>query len=157
MRESPGLSAPAGGLRSNIGARTPISSVSPRECRARSCCAVGLANLDVFDRERLVERAATLGARLQEKAQMLRSLPSVGDVRGLGLMCGVELVADKTTKAPALGVGAKVLREARRRGLITRMRTGQVGEYPIGDTICIAPPLVVTEQQVDRIIDILRE
>lgn len=122
-----------------------------------TCCAVGLANLDIFDRERLVERAATLGARLQEKAQRLRSLPSVGDVRGLGLMCGVELVADTTTKAPALGVGAKVLGEARRRGLITRMRTGQAGEYPIGDTICIAPPLVVTEQQVDRIIDILRE
>ncbi len=122
-----------------------------------TCCAVGLANLDIFERERLVERAAAMGTRLQQKAQTLRQLPAVGDVRGLGLMCGIELVADRMTKAPALGVGAKVVGEARRRGLITRIRAGQAGDYPIGDTICLAPPLVVTEAQVDRIIDILRE
>ncbi len=122
-----------------------------------TCCAVGLANLDIFERERLVERAAAMGARLQQKAQALRPLPAVGDVRGLGLMCGIELVTDKMTKAPALGVGAKVVGEARRRGLITRIRAGQAGDYPIGDTICLAPPLVVTEAQVDRMIEILRE
>jgi adenosylmethionine-8-amino-7-oxononanoate aminotransferase len=122
-----------------------------------TCCAVGLANLDIFERERLVDRAAALGARLQEKAKALRSLRGVGDVRGLGLMCGIELVADPATKAPALGVGGKVISEARRRGLITRIRAGQDGEYPIGDTICVAPPLVIAETQIDRIIDILRE
>ena len=74
-----------------------------------------------------------------------------------GLMAGVELVADRRTKAPALGVGVKVIAEARRRGLITRMRTGQAGDYPIGDTICLAPPLVVTEAQVDRMVAILRD
>ncbi len=122
-----------------------------------TCCAVGVANLDIFEREGLVERAAAMGARLQQKAQTLRQLPTVGDVRGLGLMCGIELVADKATKAPALQVGGKVIGEARRRGLITRIRTGQAGDYPIGDTICLAPPLVVTEAQVDRIVEILRE
>lgn len=122
-----------------------------------TCCAVGLANLDLFDREHLVDRAAAMGSRLQQQARALRDLPAVGDVRGLGLMCGIELVADKNTKAPAVGVGAKVVAEARRRGLITRIRAGQAGEHPIGDTICLAPPLIVTDSQVDRMIDILRE
>src|SRR3989449_636118 len=90
-----------------------------------TCCAVGLANLDILEREQLVERGAAMGARLQQKAQSLRQLPMVGDVRGVGLMCGIELVADKATKAPALQVGGKVLGEARRRGLITRIRAGQ--------------------------------
>jgi putrescine---pyruvate transaminase len=67
------------------------------------------------------------------------------------------LVTDKTTKAPATGVGGRVLAEARKRGLITRIRAGQAGDYPIGDTICLAPPLIVTETQIDRIIQILRE
>ncbi|OLD42855.1 MAG: aspartate aminotransferase family protein [Armatimonadetes bacterium 13_1_40CM_3_65_7] len=122
-----------------------------------TCCAVGLANLDIFEREQLVERGAAMGARLQQKAQSLRPLPIVGDVRGVGLMCGIELVADKATKAPALQVGGKILGEARRRGLITRIRTGQAGAHPIGDTICLAPPLVVSEAQIDRMIEILRE
>jgi adenosylmethionine-8-amino-7-oxononanoate aminotransferase len=122
-----------------------------------TCCAVGLANLDIFEREGLVERAGALGQRLLSRLAGLRDLPSVGDVRGLGLMAGVELVEDTKTKAPAVGLGARVLAEARRRGLITRMRAGQTGEYPIGDTICLAPPLVTTEAQIDRIVEILRE
>lgn len=122
-----------------------------------TCCAVGLANLDIFEREKLVERAAAMGTRLQQKAQSLRQLPAVGDVRGLGLMCGIELVADKGTKAPGLQLGGKILGEARRRGLITRIRAGQSGIHPIGDTICLAPPLVVSEAQIDRMIEILRE
>ncbi len=121
-----------------------------------TCCAVALRNLDIFEREGLVERAATRGARLLAGLQTLRDLRAVGDVRGLGLMCGVELVADQGTKAPALGLGAKVVADARKRGLITRIRTGQGGEHPIGDVVCLAPPLVVTEAQVDRIVEVLR-
>lgn len=122
-----------------------------------TCCAVGLANLDIFEREHLVERARALGERLLGQLGRLRELPVVGDVRGLGLMAGIELVEDKRTKTPALGLGAKVLAEARRRGLITRMRGGQTGAHPIGDTISLAPPLVATEAQIDRIVAILEE
>lgn len=122
-----------------------------------TCCAVGLRNLDIFEREGLVERAAVLGRRLLDRLQTLRDLTVVGDVRGLGLMCGVELVEDQRTKAPALGLGARVLAGARQRGLVTRMRAGQRGEHPIGDVICLAPPLVISEAQVDRIVQILRE
>ncbi|MFN3286069.1 MAG: aspartate aminotransferase family protein [bacterium] len=122
-----------------------------------TCCAVALRNLDILEREGLVERAARMGERLLAGLQTLRDLPVVGDVRGLGLMCGVELVEDRTTKAPALGLGARVLAEAKKRGLVTRIRVGQTGEHPIGDTVLLAPPLVVTEEQVDRIVAILRD
>jgi adenosylmethionine-8-amino-7-oxononanoate aminotransferase len=122
-----------------------------------TCCAAGLRNLEILDGENLVERAGALGARLLAGLQTLRNLPAVGDVRGLGLMCGIELVQDKTTKAPAIGLGGRVLAEAKKRGLLSRIRAGQGGDYPIGDTICLAPPLVTTEGQVDRIVEILRE
>ncbi len=122
-----------------------------------ACCAVGLANLAILDREHLVERAGTMGRRLRQGLETLRELPGVGDVRGLGLMAGIELVTDKRAKTPAVGVGPRVLAEARRRGLITRMRAGQAIEPPIGDVICLAPPLVITDAQVDRIVEILRE
>ncbi|MGQ0569506.1 MAG: aminotransferase family protein, partial [Armatimonadota bacterium] len=121
------------------------------------CCAVGLRNLDIFEREGLVARAAAMGARLRKGLESLRDLPPVGDVRGLGLMAGIELVQDKATKTPAVGLGGRVVADARKRGLITRIRAGQAGDYPIGDTICVAPPLVVTEAQVDRLVEILRE
>lgn len=122
-----------------------------------TCCAVGLRNLDILERENLVERAARMGERLLKGLDSLRDLSVVGDVRGLGLMCGVELVEEKSTKAPALGLGGRVLAEAKKRGLVTRMRVGQGGEHPIGDTILLAPPLVVTEEQVDRMVAILRD
>lgn len=122
-----------------------------------SCCAVGLRNLDILEREGLVERAALMGRRLLDGLRMLTDLPMVGEVRGLGLICGVELVENRDTKEPALGAGARVLAEARRRGLVTRMRVGQRGDHPIGDVVCLAPPFVVSESQVDRIVDILRE
>jgi len=122
-----------------------------------ACCAVGLANLDILEREGLVERAAAAGRRLLEGLEALRDFPGVGDIRGLGLMAGIELVSDKSAKTPALGLGARVLRQARERGLITRIRPGQGGETPIGDVICLAPPLIISDAQIDRIVTILRE
>jgi len=72
------------------------------------CCAVGLRNVEIIEREGLVERAAVMGPRLLAGLGGLRDLPMVGDLRGLGMMCGIELVADRNTKAPALGLGARV-------------------------------------------------
>jgi adenosylmethionine-8-amino-7-oxononanoate aminotransferase len=120
------------------------------------CCAVALRNLEILEREGLVERAATVGRHFLARLQTLQDLPVVGDVRGLGLMCGVELVQDKATKAPALGLGARVMQEARARGLIARLRAGSA-DPPVGDTLCLAPPLVTPEDTLDRIVDILRE
>jgi len=114
-------------------------------------CAVALKNLEIIEREGLVARAAEMGARLIEGLRTLESLRSVGEVRGLGLMAGVELVADKATRAdyPASAkFGPSVLAAARERGVLLRNR---------GDVICMAPPLVVSEGQVDRIVQVLGE
>jgi len=81
----------------------------------------------------------------------LASHSHVGDVRGKGLMCAVELVQDKTTKAdypPADGIGQKVHLAAQRRGLFTRLR---------GDVFCLAPPVITPVKLLDRIVEILAE
>jgi putrescine---pyruvate transaminase len=120
-----------------------------------TCCAVALANLDIIEGEGLVERAAEMGRRLLAGLEGLRDLPQVGDVRGLGMMCGVELVEDRATKAPALGLGGRVAKEAMARGLITRLRAG-AADPAIGDTICLAPPLMTPVETLDCIPEILR-
>jgi len=120
-----------------------------------TCCAVALVNLDILEKEGLVERAGPMGRRLLASLETLRDLPAVGDVRGFGMMFGVELVADKKTKAPALGLGARVLQEARSRGLLPRLRAGSA-DPAIGDTVCLAPPLMTPPETLDKIGEILR-
>src|SRR5947207_6949621 len=121
------------------------------------CCRVGLRNVEIIESEGLVERAAVMGRRLIEGLRHeLGELPNVGDIRGLGLMCGVELVTDKATKAPALGVGVKVAREAMARGLVRRARPGSLGPAT-GDTLCLCPPLSTPDEILDKIPQILRE
>jgi adenosylmethionine-8-amino-7-oxononanoate aminotransferase len=119
------------------------------------CCAVGVRNVEIIESEGLVERAAVMGRRLLAGLETLRDLPIVGDVRGLGMMCGVELVSDRNTNAPALGLGARFTREALARGLLPRIRAGSA-DPPIGDTICLAPPLSTPSEVLDRIPGILR-
>src|SRR5579863_2179741 len=120
------------------------------------CCAVGVTNVGIIEREGLVERAAVKGKQLLEALEELRNLPNVGDVRGLGMMCGVELVTDKSTKAPALGLGARVAREANARGLLIRARPGSP-DPAIGDTLCFSPPLMTPDETLKRIPEIVRE
>jgi adenosylmethionine-8-amino-7-oxononanoate aminotransferase len=122
-----------------------------------ACCAVGLANIDIIEKEGLVERAAEVGARLQAGLQTLSNLPHVGDIRGIGMLGAVELVADKGTRAPIPGMGAKVVGEAAKRGLILRQRAGADGPPISGDTLCLAPPLMTPESTIDRIVAIVGE
>src|SRR5215475_11086343 len=121
-----------------------------------ACCAVGLRNVELMERENLVERSAIMGRRLLAGLESLRDLPNVGEVRGLGMMCGIELVEKKETKAPAIGLGGKVAKEALARGLIFRLRGGSA-DPAIGDTICIAPPLSTPAETIDRLPGILRD
>src|SRR5438128_9936226 len=116
-----------------------------------TCCAVALATLDILEREGLVEAAGHKGKRLLDGLKQLASLEHVGDVRGLGLMCGVELVEDKATKRPfpsARKLGARVLQECSRRGLVSRIKE---------DIFLLAPPFVVTDAEIDRSVNILAE
>ena len=115
-----------------------------------TCCAVALRNLEILEKEGLPERAEKMGKRLLEGARTLLDLKAVGDVRGLGLLVGVELVADRATKAafdPAQNVPGRVRMELEARGLFTRM---------VRDIVLVAPPLVISEAEVDRIVEILR-
>ena len=116
-----------------------------------TCCAVALANIDILEHERLPERAAAAGARLLAKLRELEALDGVGNVRGQGLMAAVEIVADKATKQPfppAAGLTQKLTDAMLDRGLYTRV---------VMDCICLAPPLVTTDAQIDGIVDTLRE
>ncbi|MEX0702649.1 MAG: aspartate aminotransferase family protein [Planctomycetales bacterium] len=115
-------------------------------------CAVALANLDIIERENFVGQAKEKGDRLLAGLRAaLADHPHVGDVRGLGLMAAVELVQNKRTKAefpPEEKVGFRVHQAAQKRGLFSRLR---------GDVFCLAPPIVTTESQLDRIVEILRD
>jgi len=122
-----------------------------------ACCAVGLANVELIEREGLVERAAVMGKRLLAGLEQLRSLPVVGDVRGLGMLAAVELVEDQGSRKPAAGLGAKVVAQAMQRGLIMRQRGASDGPPASGDSLCLAPPLMTPEATLDRIVQIVGE
>jgi adenosylmethionine-8-amino-7-oxononanoate aminotransferase len=121
------------------------------------CCAVGLRNVEIIENEGLVERAAVMGKRLITSLhEHLSDLPVVGEIRGLGMMAGIELVTDKASRTPAMGLAPKIGREAIARGLLVRPRAGST-DPAIGDTICLSPPLSTPTEILDRIPQILRE
>jgi adenosylmethionine-8-amino-7-oxononanoate aminotransferase len=120
---------------------------------------IGAAVLRYLEEHNLVERSRLMGHYLLEKLQDLLNLHIVGDVRGLGLFAGIELVKDRGTKEtfnPALRVNALVAGEAFGRGLITYPGSGGADGIN-GDHILLAPPFIITESQVDELVQILRD
>lgn len=116
-----------------------------------ACCAVALTNIEIIEREGLVDAAARKGKRLREGLRQLASLDGVGDVRGMGLLGGIEFVEDKATKKPfpsSRKVGALVSQECFKRGLFSRIRE---------DIFLVAPPFVISDGDIDRIVNILGE
>jgi taurine-pyruvate aminotransferase len=115
--------------------------------------AVALRNIEILEAERLADRATATGAYLIDGLRGLMSHQVVGDVRGKGLLIGVELVKDRTTKEPgdATQITA-VVDFCRDRGLIVG-RSG--GGRRFGNTITLCPPLVITRAECDRIVDTL--
>ena len=115
-------------------------------------CAVALRTLRIIEDERFPEQAAAKGGELLARLRAaLGDHPHVGDVRGKGLMCAVELVEDRADKRPfpaGRGVGAAVLGAAAERGLVSRVKA---------DTYLLAPPIVVTGAQIERMVEILAE
>ena len=114
-------------------------------------CAVALRNIRIFQDDDFPSQAAEKGSYLLRSLQAaLADHPHVGDVRGKGLMCAVELVTDKVTKAefpPEEEIGIKVHAETQKRGLFSRLR---------GDVFCLAPPVVTTHRQLDQVVGILK-
>lgn len=109
------------------------------------------AVLDIVEKERLTDRARVVGAHFQKRlSEKFSQLEIVGEVRGVGLLGAIEFVADRQTKRrfdPQLKVGARISKAARDRGLIARA-------MPHGDILGFAPPLVVSEAEIDEIVDL---
>lgn len=109
------------------------------------------AVLDIVEKERLTDRARTVGSHFQKRLQeRFAQLEIVGEVRGVGLLGAVEFVADRQTKRrfdPGLKVGARISKACRDLGLIARA-------MPHGDILGFAPPLIVSEGEIDEIVDL---
>ena len=127
-----------------------------------TCCAVALKNLDIMARERLWENAAKMGDRLYSGLKSaFGDSPHAGDIRGgKGLLAAVELVEDKATKknfAADKKIAPRVQQEMTKRGVITRVRPTSGAHPANGDTIFFAPPLVINETEVDRLVSVARD
>ncbi|MGC9333975.1 MAG: aminotransferase class III-fold pyridoxal phosphate-dependent enzyme, partial [Anaerolineae bacterium] len=121
--------------------------------------ATALATLDYLESNDLVGRAAALGPSLGEQLdEALGGLPSVGDVRGIGMMWAVEFVADRETKAPYprdVHFADRVCARCMELGVLLYPGHGSVDGVR-GDHLMVAPPYVVTEDQLDTIVQTLR-
>jgi 4-aminobutyrate aminotransferase len=107
-----------------------------------------LTTLAIIEDEGLVERAAVLGRRALARLHEMRArLPLIGDVRGRGLLLGIELVRDRASKVPAHETAEAILYRALDMGLSFKISMGNV--------LTLTPPLVITETDLDRAIDIL--
>jgi L-2,4-diaminobutyrate transaminase len=115
--------------------------------------AAALANLGIIERDGLVEQAAKRGVYLRERLhERFDDHPLVGEVRGEGLIAAVELVRSRSPLQrfdPSVRAGARLAIESRRRGVITRA-------LPAADTIAFSPPFIVTEAEIDEMVDVTR-
>lgn len=113
-------------------------------------CAAALASIDVLREERLVERSATVGATLLARLRAeLADHPAVGEVRGLGMMIGIELVRDRVTREPAPERVGRLVVEALRRGVIV------LGGGVHGNVVSLSPPFVITDAQLDHAVGVV--
>lgn len=124
--------------------------------------AAAVANevLRILEAEDLVQASATKGERLKTLlTQALGDNPAVGEIRGRGLLVGLELVADRETRSPyprASRLTEAVVRAARDRGVLVYSGTGNA-DGTNGDTILLGPPFVVTDDELARIVEVLAE
>jgi 4-aminobutyrate--pyruvate transaminase len=112
--------------------------------------AVAMETLRIYDEMDIIGHIRSVGPYMQKALGDLMDHPLVGDVRGVGLLTGIELVADKETRKsfdPTIGLGARVDEHARAHGLITRF---------VGDRIAFSPPLIITEKEVDVAVSRIR-
>ena len=110
----------------------------------------GLATLEVIDEENIQQNAADVGTYLKDALLDLQDKHEwIGEVRGLGLMLGVELVTDRETKEPAKAACAQIVERAKAMGLLL----GKGGLH--GNTIRLKPPMCVTRDDADFIVAVL--
>jgi 4-aminobutyrate aminotransferase len=116
-------------------------------------CAAGLAALEVLEEEKLIERAEELGTyALKLFKGMIPRHELIGDVRGKGLLIGIELVKDRKTKEPARQESMKIRYEAKKRGLVLASGMGW-----LGNCMRINPPLIITREEIEKAAGIIEE
>jgi len=108
-------------------------------------CAVALANIEIIEENNYLEKAVTLGEHFQKKLKaMQEDHPVIGEVRGRGMMIGIELVKDPETKEPGVEEMNQLLEETKKRGLLI----GKGGRW--GNVVRIQPPLALSKGQIDE-------
>jgi 4-aminobutyrate aminotransferase/(S)-3-amino-2-methylpropionate transaminase len=115
-------------------------------------CAAANAVLDVIEGEGLMERSELVGKAVRARwEEIARDVPEVGDIRGVGAMIGIEMVADRSTKEPAAGYLSALMRETQRRGVIT------VSCGIHHNVLRHLMPLVIGDDQLDEALDVLAD
>jgi putrescine aminotransferase len=161
---------PLGGMMVSSAIKQVMDSVQPSErwmhastySAHPTCCAVALKNLDIIEDEHLCANAELMGKRLHAALTTAFSdHPNVGDIRGgKGLLAAVEFVEDRASKRNFAGdrkIASRLQSEMMKRGVVTRTRpSGGVHPAP-GDAVYFAPPLVVTEDEIDRLVSVAAE
>jgi taurine-pyruvate aminotransferase len=120
-----------------------------------AACALAIANLEIMEKENLIDRAHVLGERLNAEMSDLLDHPNVGNIRSFGFLMGIELVDNKKTKEPAsLSRVNQIIRECREKGLII----GKNGDTVAGfnNVLTLSPPLSSTDEDVEFIIQTLK-
>jgi adenosylmethionine-8-amino-7-oxononanoate aminotransferase len=118
-------------------------------------CAVGSKVLEIFEREKIVARARRIGRGFLQRLDELERLPLVGEVRGMGLFAGIELVSSKDHRSPFprwANVAQRINDIAMSEGLIIYPGSGS-RDGVSGDHILLAPPLTITEQEIEEVTD----
>ncbi|WP_165995748.1 aspartate aminotransferase family protein [Bacillus sp. Cs-700] len=120
-------------------------------------CALALKNLEIMEREKLFDRSQELGEKLKRQLiEQLSSHSNVGDIRGKGLLIGIELVEDKRTKKPlTVGELNKVIGYCKSKGVIIGKNGDTVAGY--NNVLTMAPPLMIEEKDIDLLVDTIVE
>lgn len=111
-----------------------------------TACAVALKNLEIIERDQLLANSQLMGERLLAGFEKLKEFAIVGDVRGRGLLCGVEIVKSKESREPDVAKALEIYNGCLQRGLRTRN---------VGNVLAFSPPLVINGEEVDTIVEIL--
>ena len=123
-------------------------------------CATALAVQNYIEEYNLVEQCARMGKLMLEKLKPLEGVPIVGEVRGKGLLIGIEFVADKATRAPfdvSQGVTAMMVDAIFEKGVLVMPGAPGLIDGVEGDHIAISPPFTIDEEQVQQVVDVVGE
>ena len=126
--------------------------------RSHACdpilCAAGVASIDIIEEENLCARAAAIENRVRSALQAMAHVhPFIGDIRGRGVLFGVELVEDRQTREPANSLAQDVVKRCQESGLLVQAR----GSHGRNNVIRLVPPMVCTDAEIDEGMEILAD